>query len=337
MEAARRDVAAGILMGALLGDAAGATLEFLGRAPFENEVADALRLPGGGAHRVAPGQITDDGELMICLARGLVTTITPRLEAVAAEYVRWIESEPFDIGITTRNALWMVEPHHLERGQAAQVARQAAALRNTGSKANGSLMRCMPLAVFGWRWGDDELAAAARADSELTHCNPACTDSVAAYVIALAHLVRAADARTGAAAFDAGARWARAHAGDEVRAWLDDAERGELPPCHPQDGFVKIAFTHAMHHLRSSTAQREALAAVLIGGGDTDTNACIVGGAAGGVAGLSGLQPAMLDRLAGCDTRHGRPRPEWLHPRQVHELVDQLLAAAPETAAGFSA
>lgn len=28
-------------------------------------------MPGGGIHMIAPGQITDDSELAICLARGL--------------------------------------------------------------------------------------------------------------------------------------------------------------------------------------------------------------------------------------------------------------------------
>lgn len=330
-EQRRRDVAHGILMGALVGDAAGATLEFLGRAPTGSEVEHCFRMPGGGAHAVAPGQVTDDGELMICLARGLVTEVTPRIEAVASSYVRWIESNPFDVGITTRNALWMVEPEDVTAGRAAAKARESALQRNMGSKANGSLMRCMPLAVYGWRWTAPELAAAARADSMLTHPNPACQDAVAAYVIALASLVAAREP-----AFEAAHGWARENACEEVREWMDDAARGELPSCHPQDGFAKIAFVHAMHHLRTGTAHREALRAVLIGGGDTDTNACIVGGAAGAVAGLSRLEGAMVDKVLGCDTRHGQPRPDWLHPRFVPELADQLLALAPPSSSGFS-
>ena len=54
-------LAQGCLLGAFIGDAAGARLEFLGRLPSEQELADALAMMGGGVLRVAPGQITDMG------------------------------------------------------------------------------------------------------------------------------------------------------------------------------------------------------------------------------------------------------------------------------------
>ena len=63
--------AQGSLLGALVGDAAGARLEFLGRKPTEAELSDALAMKGGGVLRAAPGQVTDDGELALALARAL--------------------------------------------------------------------------------------------------------------------------------------------------------------------------------------------------------------------------------------------------------------------------
>ena len=57
-------------MGALVGDAAGAVLEFVRFK--DDDVHTALTFPGGGAMKVGKGQITDDGELTLCLARGLI-------------------------------------------------------------------------------------------------------------------------------------------------------------------------------------------------------------------------------------------------------------------------
>lgn len=50
--------------------------------------------------------MTDDSELAICLARGLLEDTTRlNLDNVAMYYKNWIDSRPFDIGNTTRNAL----------------------------------------------------------------------------------------------------------------------------------------------------------------------------------------------------------------------------------------
>ena len=84
--------AQGALLGALIGDAAGATLEFLGREPNSDEIDHALTLPGGGVLSVAPGQITDDGELTLALARALDGSDEYPIERVASNYLRWISS-----------------------------------------------------------------------------------------------------------------------------------------------------------------------------------------------------------------------------------------------------
>ena len=47
--------AAGALLGAAVGDAAGGVLEFAGK-PSDADVAAALTMPGGGVWQLAPGQ-----------------------------------------------------------------------------------------------------------------------------------------------------------------------------------------------------------------------------------------------------------------------------------------
>ena len=59
-------------MGALLGDAMGTVLEFSQTVINKESVQRAMGLPGGGPHGVAPGQITDDGELTLSLMNGLI-------------------------------------------------------------------------------------------------------------------------------------------------------------------------------------------------------------------------------------------------------------------------
>ena len=60
----------GSIIGAFVGDAAGAYLEFAHYVDKEG-VEKALKFPGGGAFAVGPGQITDDSEMAMCLLHGI--------------------------------------------------------------------------------------------------------------------------------------------------------------------------------------------------------------------------------------------------------------------------
>lgn len=320
------DHAEGAVLGALVGDAAGAVLEFLGRAPTQAEVERALGMPGGGVWRVAPGQITDDGELTVSLLGALEPGAPFDADRVAAAYAAWYRSPPFDIGATTSAAVRAFSPRAPgERRGAAQALTVAARAASMGSKANGSLMRASPLGVWGATVDREALVAAARADSALTHPNPSCTDAVAAYAIAIATLVRTGGDRSAAAA--AAEAWANAHADEEVRSWLEAARAGERPAYHPLAGFIRIAFIHAFRHLHAGTPFVDAIRETLLGGGDTDTNACIVGGLIGAADGARGVPEPMRHAVLGCDTSRGRSRPANLHPASVPERVRALVAA----------
>jgi len=363
----RSDAALGAILGACVGDAAGAVLEFLGRTPTDADVDRAMTLPGGGCWGVAPGQITDDGELTIALARALAGGGFD-LERIARSYAKWIDSPPFDIGTTTTNGLGCIrEAKWAEvadaQGYAVAMTR-AAAERNHFSKANGSLMRAAPLGMWGatvdGRGGSSpdvhgspspgdpgatvhgrgvgtldvgHLADCARADSRLSHPNPSCADAVACYAIAIATLVRTGGDR--AAAVKAAEAWAAMDAEPEVRWWLSDARQlatgdaaaaAEAVPYDRQIGFVRIGFTHAFRHLAAGSDYVTAIRETLAGGGDTDTNACIVGGLVGAACGAPAIPPAMCAKVLACTTESGRhPRPDWLRARQITELVPRIL------------
>lgn len=329
MEDSLKNHASGAFLGALVGDAAGGVLEFMPHAPTPEEIDAALRFPGGGCHALAPGQITDDGELSICLARGLrelPTGTLPMLESVALEYYHWAHSQPFDMGHTTESAMGACHSVHTDQGLCAKVMREAAADRCMRSKANGSLMRATPLAIWGHRLPAEVLAEWARADSCLSHPNTSCTDSVAAYVLAIAHLISHPGDSAGAIAV--ASSWVAANGDDDVQAWLGQALAGKTARFTPQDGFVKIAFTHAFHHLHMGANYSDAVRETLAGGGDTDTNACIVGGLIGALHGAESIPQAWRDAVYGCETKLGQSRPPWLFASTADELVEALLARA---------
>ncbi|MEI7970789.1 MAG: ADP-ribosylglycohydrolase family protein [Betaproteobacteria bacterium] len=314
-----RNVARGALFGALIGDAAGATLEFLGRPPTPGECAGAMRMTGGGILGTAPGQITDDGELALCLAYGLTGRDTYDADRVAQKYLDWYGSRPFDVGNATANAFSVRVPG----GQGVASAVRAAAQRNSASKANGALMRAAPLGVWGARLTPEALRVAACDDTSLSHPHVTCQFATAAYVIAIRHLmVSPGDAR---GALDAAGAVLAVPEAREVAGWFSDALAGKDTGYYPQAGFVRHGFVHAFRHLALGTSYEGALAETLLGGGDTDTNACIVGGLVGALHGDLGIPVPMQRALLDCNTAAGRPRPVWLATTRLDDVVAGLL------------
>ena len=83
--------------------------------------------------------------------------------------------------------------------------------------------------------------------------------------------------------------WASRSADHLVKEWLELVCSPTEVPFAPQIGWARIAFVHAFRHLRNGSSYLDALTAVLRGGGDTDTNACIAGGLIGAAVGVSGI------------------------------------------------
>lgn len=57
----------GCLFGAFVADSCGSYLEFTEKYATQAEVDECMAMNGGGPHKVAPGQITDDSEMAIAL------------------------------------------------------------------------------------------------------------------------------------------------------------------------------------------------------------------------------------------------------------------------------
>ena len=141
------------------------------------------------------------------------------------------------------------------------------------SKANGALMRAMPIAVWAHRLAAEEVAALAAADALLSHPNPAVQHASAAYCIAAAALIRQpGDVER---ALTLTGSWVEAEAEAEVREWWAEAaamaERGAGAEydARPLMGFVKHAFVLAFYHLRLESGYTEGLRHTLSCGGDT--------------------------------------------------------------------
>jgi ADP-ribosyl-[dinitrogen reductase] hydrolase len=313
----------GSVLGALIGDASGGVLEFMGRKPTPEEVQKAMDMPGGGVFNLAPGQFTDDGEMTVALLNSLALTDGSYLVSQAAKaYCSWERSKPFDIGMATSNAL-MEDPYDESKAPLEARVEKQAATYNSNSKANGSLMRATPMGVIAAALSPEDAILIARQDARLTHPNETCQHATAAYVLAIRHLIlRPGDAK---GAFAVAMAYARDNS-EEVTGWMESIVSRKPGPTYPLAGFVKHAFSHAFYHLRCGSSYEEALAHTLECGGDTDTNACIVGGLIGALHGVDRIPQTMLGKLLSCNTSKGQPRPETFTIKQALPSLKKLNA-----------
>ena len=309
------------IWGALVGDACGATLEFCDDEISEEMARRAMTMPGGGSLRVGRGQITDDGELTLALwsvLRGRETFHGFPLEAVAEAYAAWYLSFPFDIGRTCSLAFDVLSEWTREDMEITDALCSIDDMSRR-SEANGALMRVTPIATW---WASHPLqkngicveetaqmaAAAAEQDARLSHPGRVTRDVNAVYTYAVTLLLLGCSPFETVVRVDAMVRERCA----EVQRWVEESKREwGASDARVLIGHVRHAFVAALWFLRRpEIGYEEAISMVLQRGGDTDTNAAIVGGL---VACYQPVPEAMKEAVARFDCVGAQPTPPWRH------------------------
>lgn len=162
-----RDRFRGCLLGLAAGDALGATVEFLSRAEIRARYGVHREIIGGGWLALEPGEVTDDTEMALCIARSIVTLGRVDPADIAARFVEWSLTPPKDIGNTVGAALALIRAG-VSWEEAGEQVYRAAPGRRVG---NGSLMRTAPVALFD-AWRPQELVRDSRDVSRITHAHP---------------------------------------------------------------------------------------------------------------------------------------------------------------------
>ena len=314
------DRAIGCLLGQVVGDSLGSLVEFRSPRDIARQYPAGVRdLADGGTWNTIAGQLTDDSELALDLARTLVSQTSWSSEAVAAAYAGWYASRPFDIGGTTRQALSAAAAAAQDKAGA---ARKAA---NRESQANGALMRCAPIGV--WAIDAAEAAAAARQDAALTHPHPMCQAASAAFVAAIATGIGGGDREAMLTAAEAAMPEPDAA---PLRAAFARARAGEGPgDFMSQQGWVLIAFQNAFRHLAAGTSIEDALIETVGAGGDTDTNGAICGALLGAAQGRAAIPRRWRMAVLACrplaEIGAVQPRPQRYWPDDLPRLAEALI------------
>ncbi len=341
----------GPLLGMAVGDALGTTYEFerIEQPEYPTlATAPATDVVGGGPFGLEPGQITDDTQMAICIARSLTDKRELDMLDIATRYVAWYQ-HAFDVGNQTSAALRAIEQGE-SVGTAGRKVWHSSGRRAAG---NGSLMRTAPIGVFfaptvkHAKLGT--LIEASLTDSLITHADPRCAIACAAFNAAIAAGLEtpapnpAAQLELARAAIPLAARKLRELFDDNrddlalIDAAVEDLQRdldaatSDNPGVYRVDldlrrmaGFVRVAFRLAFWHLVHTPSWRDAVVDIASRGGDADTNAAIAGALLGARDGVRAIPREWIDRVLAVT----QPGPaEWAdahHPKHLLALAALL-------------
>lgn len=275
------DAIMNMLLAGWCADAIGARLEFRKIRFSEKVVRDAMRFQGQSTTFVGKGQITDDSELELSLLYALLKendkTAYPQ-EMVAKSYLAWLHSEPFDVGNTTSLAF--------TGARNADEIYQNVQRYNQTSESNGALMRSAGLAAYYWNASPAELMQIAKQDAQMTHASSVVHEANGLYVVAVAGLIQCAVENVRPDA-DAIIKWMMATVTEPtIKQWIEEGlmlETLEMYNALVMVGHVKHAFIMVVYFLNNieKYSYETAIMETLQCGGDTDTNAKIVGSLVG--------------------------------------------------------
>ncbi|WP_428624344.1 ADP-ribosyl-[dinitrogen reductase] hydrolase [Sedimenticola sp.] len=168
--------AIGAYLGLAVGDALGATTEFLTPNEIRERYDVHNRIIGGGWLHLKPGQVTDDTGMSLALGESILEQGGVKAVPVARAFSDWMRGKPVDIGHTVRRGI----VHFRDSGV-------PCVPENEFDAGNGACMRCLPVAIAYWNAPSAELVEASRIQSHVTHNNPqadAGTEAMLAMLVA---------------------------------------------------------------------------------------------------------------------------------------------------------
>ena len=95
----------GGLFGVAVGDALGATTEFMSAEEVRERYGKVTDIMGGGYFDLLPGEVTDDTAMTIAVAKGIIRNKENPIAEIGEEFLKWYKTNPPDVGIIIRTVL----------------------------------------------------------------------------------------------------------------------------------------------------------------------------------------------------------------------------------------
>jgi ADP-ribosyl-[dinitrogen reductase] hydrolase len=283
--------ALGAYLGLAVGDALGATVEFMTAREIAAIHHTHRNIVGGGWLRLKPGQVTDDTELSLALGDALLHGGLEDVRVIADAYVKWMHSCPIDIGNTCRRG---IRRYMLQGTTTATPAPDSA--------GNGAAMRNLP-SVLATLHDEAAFERVSLNQAHITHHHPLSD----AATLTLGRMTRRLLKDEGLAA-------ARA----EAHLLIEFLPEFHYAPWPGQtSGYIVDTVQTVFDAFFTTASFEECLVKVVNRGGDADTTGALAGQLAGAFYGVTAIPERWLKKL------------NQSVSSTIHEQTAQLLALRP--------
>jgi len=267
--------AIGAYLGLAVGDALGATVEFMTPEQIRDKFGVHDSIIGGGWLALEAGQVTDDTTMSLALGNAILEKGSVNATAVAESFGAWLDANPVDIGHTVKRGI----VHYRYSGIPCVPERVSDA-------GNGACMRTLPVALATYANQDTvDIIAASREQAHVTHNNPL-SDAASECIIQVIH-----------AAFD-GVEKSRIKQGpvknlvSQYPEFDYHGNRREMPT-----GYIVETLQAVMQAFFANDNFEDCLVDVVNRGGDADTTGAIAGMIAGSYYGFGAIPTRWLKQL----------------------------------------
>lgn len=166
MSTSKKNKIAGAVYGFAIGDAMGATTEFMSANQIKVTFGKVDNIIGGGWLGLISGEVTDDTQMSMCVMDAIMNSTAYGFDKYLADkFSKWLNSGPKDVGGQCAKGI----RHY-------QMTGEPIAEYDDQALGNGSLMRALPCALMGPDYNSfNEL------QGRLTHNNQECSQIILEY------------------------------------------------------------------------------------------------------------------------------------------------------------
>jgi ADP-ribosyl-[dinitrogen reductase] hydrolase len=265
------DRALGSFLGLAIGDALGATVEFMTAREIAAQYKIHQEIVGGGWLRLKPGCVTDDTEMALAIGSAVIASGSWNPRAIADAFVKWMRGLPVDMGNTCRRGII----HYLCTGDLCMPPAE-------GNCGNGAAMRNLPT-VFVSLASEELLVQRSIEQAHITHNHPVSDAATATLARMTQRLLRdGAQAPCDQLAAELVAAQPKFH----FRPWPGKTS-----------GYIVDTVQTVFDGFFSTGSFEDCLVCVVNRGGDADTTGALAGQLAGALYGVQGIPARWLNKL----------------------------------------
>ena len=264
----------GSLYGFAIGDAMGATTEFMTKESIKKKYGKVTDIIGGGWLNLNKGEVTDDTQMMLCVCDAIEYGFGDKrmwsyhdfkskdeamLTKCCDNFIKWYNTNPPDIGGCCRNVI-----SHFVNSPSGNICPGNWEMYSYDphSLGNGSLMRTLPIILSG------QTEDLAMLQGRLTHNNNVCDTSIELYYNNVEELLY-------------------------HNTYMNVANNLVEPTGH-----VIHTLNNALYWVQHTDTLDDSIIGAVNHGGDADTIAAITGSLAGALYGYEAIPQRWIEQLS---------------------------------------